>query len=81
MKLYSMTLGNQPKNHAKRSEWEMDREWNITKVRQLELIIKRLREATRMWFMLSLKSFKKLSRSGFRHGNVSRFGNQILLVR
>ena len=47
MKLYSMTLSPQPKNHAKRSEWEMDREWNITKVRQLELIIKRLREATK----------------------------------
>ena len=30
MKLYSMTLSPQPKNHAKRSEWEMERDWNIT---------------------------------------------------
>jgi hypothetical protein len=47
MKLYSMTLGNQPKNHAKRSEWEMDRDWNITKVSQLERVIKILRGQTK----------------------------------
>lgn len=47
MKLYSMTLANQPKNHAKRSEWEMDRDWNITKSSQLERVIKILRGQTK----------------------------------
>ena len=47
MKLYSMTLANQPKNHAKRSEWEMDRDWNITKVSQLERVVKILRGQTK----------------------------------
>ena len=47
MKLYSMSLRPQPKNHTKRSEWQMDREWNITKVSQLESITKRLKSATK----------------------------------
>ena len=47
MKLYSMTLSPQPKNHAKRSEWEMERDWNITKVSQLERLIKILRGQTK----------------------------------
>lgn len=47
MRLYSMSLQSQPKNHLKRSEWQMDRVWVITKTSQLELIIKRLREATK----------------------------------
>lgn len=47
MKLYSMTLANQPKNHAKRLEWEMDRDWNITKSSQLERVIKILRGQTK----------------------------------
>jgi hypothetical protein len=47
MKLYSMTLANQPKNHTKRAEWEMDRDWNITKSSQLERVIKILRGQTK----------------------------------
>lgn len=47
MKLYSMTLANQPKNHSKRSEWQIDREWHITKVSQLESIVERLKSRTK----------------------------------
>ena len=47
MKLYSMTLANQPKNHTKRSEWQIDREWHITKVSQLESIVERLKSRTK----------------------------------
>jgi len=47
MKLYSMTLSPQPKNHMKRSEWQMERVWYITKSSQLESIIKRLKSATK----------------------------------
>ena len=47
MKLYSMSLLPQPKNHTKRAEWQMDRDWNITKVSQLESIIKRLKSRTK----------------------------------
>ena len=46
MKLYSMSLQSQPKNHTVRSQWQMDRTWNITKVSQLELIIRRLKNQT-----------------------------------
>ena len=46
MRLYSMSLLPQPKNHTKRSEWQMERDWNITKVHQPELIIKRLKNQT-----------------------------------
>jgi len=47
MKLYSMTLSPQPKNHMKRSEWQMERVWFITKSSQLESIVKRLKSATK----------------------------------
>lgn len=47
MKLYSMSLLPQPKNHSKRSEWQIDREWHITKVSQLESIVERLKSRTK----------------------------------
>jgi len=47
MRLYSMVLANQPKNHTKRSEWTPDRTWNITRASQLELITKRLKSKTK----------------------------------
>ena len=41
MKLYTMTMTiNQ--NHRKHSTWQFDRYWNITKVSQLDKIIKKL---------------------------------------
>ena len=47
MKLYSMSLLPQPKNHTKRSTWQLDRYWHITKVSQLESAIKRLSSWTK----------------------------------
>jgi hypothetical protein len=46
MKLYSMTLLPQPKDHTKKSTWEMERIWHITRVKQLEMITKRLKSKT-----------------------------------
>jgi DNA-binding transcriptional regulator/RsmH inhibitor MraZ len=46
MKLYTMTLQLNP-NHKLRSRWIFDRYWNITKVSQLESIIKKLNSWTK----------------------------------
>jgi hypothetical protein len=47
MKLYSMSLLPQPKNHTKRSAWQLDRYWEITKVSQLESAVNRIRSRTK----------------------------------
>ena len=46
MKLYTMTMKENP-NHLLRGTWEFDRYWNITKVSQLNLIVKRLSSWTK----------------------------------
>ncbi len=46
MKLYSMTMTINP-DHRRRSTWQFDRYWNITKPRQLDTIIKKLTDWTK----------------------------------
>lgn len=46
MKLYSMTMTINV-DHRKKSKWEFDRFWNITKVSQLDKIVKKLNDWTK----------------------------------
>jgi len=47
MRIYSMSLLPQPKNHTKRSAWQLDRYWEITKVSQLESAVRRIASWTK----------------------------------
>jgi DNA-binding transcriptional regulator/RsmH inhibitor MraZ len=46
MKLYTMTMTINP-DHTKRSKWEFDRYWNITKQSQLDKIVAKLNSWTK----------------------------------